>query len=205
MHKDFRDCVLPILNSIHNQSKKRRFLEFCGHEYKLLNFLNFFYINLNSNPYIFCLIILIALPYTIFFLRHLCEQHIAHLIPELGDRLGMTKNLSAIILVSFAISFNNFLYIFHSEDTDHGIECLESAFILVCLLLSVTLVIPCCVLRSSELKIRVFKFDFLKEILMILIALIFIFSYSILGYDFYLINTIEKSKSYLYFPCQCCT
>jgi hypothetical protein len=181
MHKDFRDCVLPILDSISNNAKRRRFLEFCGHEYKLLNFLHLYYTNLNSNPYLFYLIILIGLPYIIFFLRHLCEQHIAHLIPELAEKLGMTKNLSAIILISFAISFNNFLYVIHSEETDHGIECLESAFILLCLFLSMALVIPCCVLRSSEVKVRIKKVDFLKEVVMILIALLFILSYSILG------------------------
>jgi hypothetical protein len=181
MHNDFRDCVLPILNSISNISKRQRFLEFCGKEYKLINFLDLFYTKLSSNPFLFSIIILLGFPYIIFFLRHLCEQHIAHLIPELADKLGMTKNFSAIILVSFAVSFNNFLYIIHSEDTDHGIECLESAFILFSLFVTFSFVIPCCVLRSVEINVRIKKFDFLKEIIMILISLIFICSYSLLG------------------------
>ena len=181
MRDNFSDCTLKILSSISNVSERIRFVEFCGKEYQLIDILTFYYLKLEGNPYIFGLILMIVVPYVFFFLRHLCEQHIAHLIPELADKLGMSKNLSAIILTSIAISFNNFLYIFHSEDTDHGIECLESGFILLNLFISLTLVIPFCIIRSSEVKIRVEEFDFLKEVILILVGLIFMAFYSFLG------------------------
>ena len=182
MEDNFQSCTISILNTISNRSQRTRFFGTCGQEYKLLNFLRLYYENLNSNPYLFGLLLLVGLPYLLYFLRHLCEQHIAHLIPELACKLGMNTNLSAVILVSFVISFNNFLYIFHSEETDHRIECLESGFILISVFVSITCVIPFCILRSSELKIRVKNLSMIIELGMIFLALIYICFYSFLGY-----------------------
>ena len=103
------------------------------------------------------------------------------MIPELGDKLGMSKYLSATILVPLVVSFNNFLYILHSEDTDHGIDCLETGSILMSLFISVTLVVPLCALRSNQLKYKLQKKPFFLEMIMIVVALLFILLYALLG------------------------
>lgn len=182
MEDSFESCTIAVLNTISNLSRRTRFYTKCGAEYKIINFLGVYYQTLGASPILFGLVLLVGVPYLLFFLKHLCEQHIAHLIPELANKMGMNKHLSAVILVSFVISFNNFLYIFHSEETDHKVECLESGFILFSVFVSIACVLPLCVLRSSEVKVRVNKANMNVELGMIFLALAYICLYAFLGW-----------------------
>lgn len=178
---NFKICSFDNFNKLILEKDKIDFINLCGREYKIINFLKLFYVNSREDIFLFVLINALIFPYIIFLLKHLCEQHLAHLVPIIGQSLSMGKQMSSIILVALIVTYNNLFYIVTSDQTDHGYDYLETGFILYTCFIGLTVTFPICIIRSKNFNIYLNDIDFLREIIMIFIALSIIFFYACIG------------------------
>ena len=183
-HPDnFMNCTLALLNKAKATSPTAlyNFINNCGKEYQVINMLRLYIHDFKECPAPIAILISIALVYLVLYIVHLCQQHLAPLIPILGERLAMGNQLTAVVLVPLAVSVNNAFYILTSHNTDHHVEYLETGSILFSLVLSLSLVLSGAILRSKAHSFKVPKLHLVKEICVSLFVVVYIIVTGVVG------------------------
>lgn len=180
---NFMNCTLYLLNKAKaaGATPLNTFIVDCGKEYQVINMLRLYIFQFKECPAPIAILISIILAYLVLYIVHLCQQHLAPLIPILGERLAMGNQLTAVVLVPLAISVNNAFYILTSHRTDHHEEYLETGSILFSLVLSLSLVLSGAILRSKAHSIKVPKLHLVKEICISLFVVLYIIVTAVIG------------------------
>lgn len=146
--------------------------DFCGDQYKFLNFLEFYYCDINENVPLIVFISLLFILFIFNILGSTADRYLSPALEAVSDRLKLSEAIAGVTLVALANGATDVVagLVAGSKGSDQGFPIAVGALFGACLF-TVTCVLARCLQGSPTIKVD--HASFIRDVSFLLLATVY--------------------------------